>query len=354
MASVSSHNETLFSRRIFAVLSLILMGSLFSGIYFEQSALFLLPFAVLMVLVALIDFTKLYFLLIFVIPITIEFYLPNGLGIDLPAEILLMGLTVLSPFIFLINWKKEDLKLFQNPIIIALIFHLLWILISGFLGKDIVIGLKFFIAKIWYVIPFLFLSFYVFRSKQNYKLFFWVLAIPLSLSIIYVLVKHSTYGFSFSDVNSAVSPIYRNHVNYGLLMAIFLPFCWAFYGWYEKNSLERLIIMGMIVLILIGIYFTYTRAAQLAVIIGIASYFVVKFRFVIISLISAAIVVLLLGIFLINNDKYLDYAPQYEKTITHESFDNLLEATVKMEDISTMERLYRWVAAGHSIAVSFR
>jgi len=50
---------------------------------------------------------------------------------------------------------------------------------------------------------------------------------------------------------------------------------------------------------------------------------------------------------LATNNKYLDYAPDFEKTITHTNFDNLLEATMKMEDISTMERVYRWVAGSH-------
>jgi len=47
---------------------------------------------------------------------------------------------------------------------------------------------------------------------------------------------------------------------------------------------------------------------------------------------------------LVQKNKYLDFAPEYKKTITHLNFDNLIEATYKLEDISTMERVYRWVA----------
>lgn len=48
-------------------------------------------------------------------------------------------------------------------------------------------------------------------------------------------------------------------------------------------------------------------------------------------------------------DNWLLFAPEFEKTITHQRFDRLLEATTKLEDISTMERVYRWVAASYMI-----
>ena len=51
---------------------------------------------------------------------------------------------------------------------------------------------------------------------------------------------------------------------------------------------------------------------------------------------------LMMGIaYLMYNNNYLRFNPQYEKTISHQRFDKLLTATYKMEDISTMERLYR-------------
>ncbi len=342
--------EKLFHpKKLFILLASVFLASLFSALYFDAFYLVLLPFALAIGVISLLDITKLYYLLILVMPITIEIYLPNGLGIDLPGEIILIALTALSPFLFLLKFKKKHLSYLVNPVCISLGFHISWILIAALLGKDITVGMKFFLAKLWYVIPFFFISIYVFKSKKNYKYFFWTLLIPLALTIVYVLVRHAMLGFSFSEVNSAVSPIYRNHVNYGLIMVGFLPYVWAFYFWYQRNSLERLFIAGMGLMILVAIYFTYTRAAQLAVLLGVACYFVIRFRLVLIALLSASVVALLLGVFFVSNGKYLEFAPQYEKAITHENYDNLIEATVKLEDISTMERVNRWVAGGHMV-----
>lgn len=342
--------QSLFKpENLFFGLAIVFLVSIFLGLYFDAYYLALLPFGVAIALLSLVDISKLYFLLILVIPITIEIYLPNGLGIDLPGEIILIALTGLSPFIFLLNFNKKSLDYLTHPITIALLFHIGWIAIAAIFAEDITIGIKFFLAKLWYVVPFFFISLLVFKTKKEYRYFFWTLMIPLALTIVYVLTKHAMLNFSFSEVNSAVSPIYRNHVNYGLLMVGFIPYVWAFTHWYEKGSLEKLLLYGLLGMMLVAIYFTYTRAAQMAVIIGIGCYFVIRFRLVLISLIGGILVVLFLAFYFVSNGKYLEFAPQYEKTITHENYDNLIEATVKLEDISTMERVNRWIAGGHMI-----
>src|SRR5690606_22854882 len=44
-------------------------------------------------------------------------------------------------------------------------------------------------------------------------------------------------------------------------------------------------------------------------------------------------------------NRYLELTPNYERTITHNSFEAWLNATYDFQDISTMKRLYRWGAA---------
>lgn len=342
--------ENLFSeRRLYLFFSFVLLICIFAGLWLDAYYLVLFPFALAIGFLGLIDISKLYFLLVFLLPITIEIYLPNGLGIDLPGEPILIALTALSPFLLILKWNRKFILVFTHPITLLLFFHIFWILIAAILSKDIFISIKFFLAKLWYVIPFYFLTIYILRDKINYKIFFWSLLIPLTLSILYVMVRHAATGFSFSEINSSVSPIYRNHVNYGLLMVVFLPYVWAFSQWYKEGSLLRILLYGIGGLMLIAIYFTYTRAAQLSVFLGIGIYVVIKYRWAIHAFLMSIVVALFLVIFLISGDRYLEFAPQYEKAITHENFDNLLEATVKMEDISTVERVNRWIAGYHMV-----
>lgn len=75
------------------------------------------------------------------------------------------------------------------------------------------------------------------------------------------------------------------------------------------------------------------------------SYLLIRWKLIPATIMAGLLTVSLGIIFLVHQNKYLDYAPDYEKTITHTAFSNLLEATYKLEDISTMERFHRWVAA---------
>ncbi|MFI5171861.1 MAG: O-antigen ligase family protein, partial [Chitinophagales bacterium] len=54
-------------------------------------------------------------------------------------------------------------------------------------------------------------------------------------------------------------------------------------------------------------------------------------------------------IYMVHDNKYLDYAPEYTKTIYHTHFSEHMESTITLEDVSSAERIYRWVAALHMI-----
>jgi O-antigen ligase len=103
---------------------------------------------------------------------------------------------------------------------------------------------------------------------------------------------------------------------------------------------------------LLAVQFSYTRAAYVSVVAAFGGIYIVRYRLIKWVLAVGFAVILLLISDLIRNDKYLDHAPEYRKTITHHRFENLLEATAKGEDISTMERVYRWVAGYHMARTS--
>ena len=81
-----------------------------------------------------------------------------------------------------------------------------------------------------------------------------------------------------------------------------------------------------------------------ALVIAGGAYFIIRWRLTRYVLILTTIVVTIMVGLLAYNNRYLELAPNYERTVTHRNFENLLEATYQGEDISTMERVYRWVA----------
>jgi O-antigen ligase len=118
---------------------------------------------------------------------------------------------------------------------------------------------------------------------------------------------------------------------------------------YENRPRLQWFLAFAFIVFLIAIYFTYTRAAQGAVLIAIGVYFLVRFKLIKYVLILAAILAIYVVQSVFRSDEYIYLAPEFEKTVSHEEFDNLIEATLKMEDISTMERFHRWVAGYHMV-----
>lgn len=336
-------------RILFISFILISLLALFFGIAFDFYIAFGFPFAILLGFIAITDFQKLFYLLLAILPFSIEVYLPGGLGIDLPAEpmmIFLTGITIL----YLFGARKiEGLQSIRNPITILILLHLSWILITALHAEDMQIGLKFFAAKIWFIVPFFVLPVILGNKSGFYENFFWIMLSVLLGCMVYVNFRHALTGFSFAEINSCVSPIFRNHVNYASVMVIFLPFVWAMYNKYAVGSFKRYFLGFVFLFFLVSIYLTYTRAAQGAVLIAAGAYFIVRFRLIRYSLMLAAIGAVFVVYSLLHNNQYIYMAPDFEKTVSHEKFDNLIEATIQMEDISTMERFHRWVAGYNMI-----
>ena len=327
-------------------LILALIQSLFIvlGLAIEQPLIMVIPTVFAGGIFILSRITWIYFLFALVIPFSVEVELPGGLGTDLPSEPVMWILSGIGLLVLLSQpLIVRDLR-WKHPISLIIMAHVMWIGLTAILSTDVVISTKFFLAKIWYVIPFYFLFIFIHRDYRSIANFIKVLVFALVIAIIIVMIRHSGYGFSFKSINEAVHPIFRNHVNYACMLVALIPYVWA------MLRIERTWIWGFVLaLCVLAIYLSFTRAAMVALVIGIGGYLIIRWK-----LTKPAILVTLIALCisipnLLHNNKYLDYAPEYEKAIAHYKFDNLIEATYKFEDISTMERLYRWVAGKEMI-----
>lgn len=305
------------------------------------------PLVLLAGYITIVDFRFIYWLLIATIPLSTEIYLPNGLGTDLPTEPLIVGLMLVFGLYVLRNLRSLSADFIKHPLTLLVLLHLSWIFITTLTSDLFVVSFKFFLAKLWYISTFFFLTAYIIRSEYDFKRFFWIFFWPFIFVAFFIFIRHALAGFTFMDIHSIMHPFQRNHVNYAAALSLFFPFILMIRHWYPKGNWRRKVLSFSAFFILIAIYFTFTRAAYVALIIALGAYFIIQWKLVRYVL-GLASIVAVIGIWnVVDNSKYLDFAPNFENTISHENFDNLIEATYKMEDISTMERVYRWVAAGH-------
>ncbi len=305
-----------------------------------------IPIGILFVLFVINSPKQLFYFFFALLPFSIEIQI-GSFGTDLPSEpimIILMGICLL---LMLTKNSTISKAAFMHPISLVLLGHIAWIAFTGIFSSDQVVSFKYLLAKLWYVIPFFILPQFLFKKEVDFRKVFYVLSFSMFVAMAYTLVRHAAEGFTFASSNTVMRPIFRNHVNYAIMLLAFLPYFW--YLIRTTTSKSKLPLLGLLVFLLIAIYFSYTRAAQFSVLLAIAFYWVVKWRLVKVAVGLSFIGLMGIAAFMSIDNKYLDYAPNYERAIAHTKFDNILDATAKMEDISTVERFYRWVAGGYMV-----
>ncbi len=345
MKTLTTKIPAIETKLFYAYGLLVVLATLFSFV-FQMKVLLVIPVIFPMIYLAISDFRKIYFALLFLIPLSFEFQVTESLGTDLPTEPLMIGLMLSLVFYYIKNTKKLDFSFFKNPIMLLLVMHLFWIFLTSTTSLIPSFSFKFLLAKIWYVFAFTLATATFIKSKKDLKKLFWVLFIPMSFTVIWALIRHSFSGFHFDAINPAIAPFYRNHVVYANLLSIFLPFIFLVRTWYAPATAKRRLLNIGIIIFLAGIYFSYTRAAYLAVIAMSGAYFIINYKAIKLVLLASVIGVIGIFSFITHHNYYLKYSPSV-KTVSQHELSDIIDATLKGTDVSSMERIYRWIAAIH-------
>jgi len=337
------------TKLLFSGLAVSMVLGIVLGLVTEELVLFGLPAVFLLTYLAIVDFRKIFYLLLICLPFSTEVELPGGFGTDLPSEPLMLMLTGIFLVYGLYNGKRLNTAFLKHPLTLLLLLHLGWIAITTFQSEQFIFSLKFFLAKIWFVVTFYFLGGYLLKTEKDIRTLFWCVFGATLCTVLIILVRHAAVGFSFHEVNFVLKPFYRNHVSYASLLVLLCPFLWYARHWYPTYSGTWWFLVISTVIFLVATYFTYTRAAYVSLLLAVGAYFIIRFKLMKVAICGALLAGVLSIAYVSTNNNYLEFAPDYNKTITHKNFDNLLEATTRGEDISTMERVYRWVAGFYMV-----
>jgi O-antigen ligase len=294
---------------------------------------------------AAIFYTEYAFLaLAFLTPLSvnIEEY-TDSFGLFIPTEPLLFGLMLLF---LMINLRKRiyDVNIWKNPIIWAVSFYIGWIFITSITSSLPLVSFKFLLARLWFIIPMLFLGSIVFQKEVNIKRFLWLYAIGMMLAIAYTLVVHASYGFGEKESHWVMWPFFKDHTIYGAMVAFNLPILVGLYLSKKHSPLVQAVLISFIVLNLVGLYFSYTRAAWLSVIAALGVLGLIYFR---IKFSLLVYVTLFLGAILFFSwDSIQMELARNKSEHTTEEFGKRLESAANVTtDASNLERLNRWSCA---------
>ncbi|MFN8276577.1 MAG: O-antigen ligase family protein [Chitinophagales bacterium] len=335
-----------WQRWVFGAFGALTAASCALAFYVEKPALAGAPLLLLVMAWGILNYKSLYYFLLIMVPCSIEYYFSDSLATDLPTEPLMIGMMLIGLVMLVYRATEWPKGFFLHPLMIALGFHLFWIVVTAINSENVLHSVKILLAKTWYIMAFTVMTALVVQSAQDIRRMFWCIFIPLIVLTLITVMRHGLiYQFGFAEVNKCVTPYFRNHVNYAAILSVFFPFVLLARSWYEKGTWMHFWLSCAIVFLIAAIYLSYTRTAMLAVLAMIPFYFVVRWKLMRYAMLGALVLLSVVIIRTVHNNHYMKYAPDFEATVYHDDFGSHVGSTFEGKDVSSMERVYRWVAA---------
>jgi len=335
--------NTWFSAAAFLLLFVSVILFAYTGNYFILVA----PFAFLYAVLLGINWKMAWWIFLFTIPASVQInFAGDTMAITLPDEPMMWIFLLLFMLIYARNPQTIPKWWWKDPLVMVIVFQFIWTIVAVIFSKVLFYSFKFLIAKSWLLVCFFVLPIWIFREKKDYVKGFFLLLVPMLITIMVILVHHYFLNFKFDKVQKAMSGLYYNHVDYSTVISMFFPLLLVAWPLTKgKGFFVRMALLIVILIFMAGIFFSFARAAVVGVVFAIVIGLAMRAKLVNLIMPSFYAVIVITMCYMIPNNKYLEFRPDYNNTYMHKNFADHIISTFKGKDMSSMERIYRWIAA---------
>lgn len=301
-----------------------------------------LPLAGLVLMLFILKFETGMMCMALLTPFAIDFALFPGMELSMPVEPMMILFSLIFYFRVLVA-KNYDLRILRHPVVILVLASLLWMFITACTSQMPWVSFKYLLSRIWFVTPFFFAAVQIFKDTSKIKQFFWCYAIALITVVLIATLK--TVG-NFSDLQTlhrVMRPFYNDHTAYGCVIALFLPA--AFYFIFSRHSkgFSRILFLLLFVLLVVGLLFSYSRAAWVSVLGAVFVYFLIRMGM------KIKWMVLLFGLgvslFFVYQSDVLYKLGKNRQDSSYDLAGQVKSISNISTDASNLERLNRWASA---------
>lgn len=325
----------------------VLAGTVAAFAYTGKWYFLAAPFAFLYLVLMAVNWKTAFWILLFTIPFSIQInFAGDTMSITLPDQPIMWLFLGVFALVLARNPKAIPEWFWRDNLTLIIVLQFVWTIVAVIFSKMVFFSTKFLLAKTWLLVSFYIIPIWIFREKKDFVKAFMLLLIPMLGTILVILVHHAMLGFKFNMVQKSMSGLYYNHVDYSTVISMFFPLLLVAWPLTKgRNIFVRWSLFGIILIFLVAIFFAYARAAELGLVFAIVIAVAIRLRLVnwIMPAFYALLVVLVC--YMVPNNKYLDYRPDYNKTYMHTTFADHIISTFRGKDMSSMERVYRWIAA---------
>lgn len=314
------------------------------GLYTDNTYIPLIPYALIVMFVAVFYTEYTFFVIVACTPlsINIEEY-TDSLGMFIPTEPLLFG-TMILLVLQSMKYSVFPSYLRNSAIIWTVVFYLIWVAITSVTSEYPMVSVKFLVARLWFIIPILFYGSSVFAERKKINWFLWLFLSAMTIAITYTLLVHASYRFGEKESHWVMWPFFKDHTIYGAAVALTVPLVFALYFSKKHSPLLQFFLIGFLVISLLGLYFSYTRAAWLSVFLGVVVWLLIRYK---VKFSWLATIAVIAGIYIaVQWDAIQQDLARNKYEHTTENFgERLQSATNVTSDASNLERINRWYCA---------
>lgn len=328
---------------VYLLVALFLAANFYLVLEKDVYWLFLLPVVLIMLYYYLTSLDTIILLITFMTPLAVNIRdMDMGLGVSLPTEPLMFGVLLL--FVAnLIFENRYDRRIATHPISYIIYAQLLWMLFTAFTSEMPIVSFKYLLSRLWFVVPFYFMAAMIFKKKANIRKFLWLYLLGLTIVVIYTVTLHSQYGFDEDVGHWIMWPFYNDHTAYGAALAMYIPIALGMVVYPNKSKRWRFISSVVLLILLVGVVFSYGRAAWISLVMALGVLIIVflriKFYVILITL------GILLGLFFSFQQQIIDKLEKNKQDSSANFVEHIQSITNISSDASNLERINRWQAA---------
>ncbi|MCB0687761.1 MAG: O-antigen ligase family protein, partial [Saprospiraceae bacterium] len=310
----------------------------------QQWEIVMIPIIIAIGLFAFFKPKYLFFAIVFMTPFSINLEeLGRGdIAFYLPTEPLLFGFMLLI-ILAQLCCQIIPRSVIRHPVSIAFFIYLGWLFITSLTSVQPIVSLKYLVSRAWYIIPIYFAGATIFLQQKNIKRFLLLYLVPFLAIVIYTTFRHASYGFEEDAAHWVMEPFYRDHTQYGAVVAFFIPIVFGFITRTHQTIEARMLGILALMLLFVTMIYTYSRAALLSVLVAFIFWLIVKSRATLSLIFGIGLIMAILVLF-----SFDDLLMQLQKNRI-DSSENLVENVESITNISTdasnLERLNRWNSA---------
>ena len=355
----------------------------------------LLPLGLLVVWLFVVRFETGLLLMALLTPFALNVALLPGMELSMPVEPMMILFSLMFFFRVLVLRSRAytgvrpynstlHSPLLRHPVTLLLLASLAWMAITSCTSRMPWVSFKYLLARIWFVVPFFFAATQIFRDRTRIRQFYWAYAIGLGVIIIIATTKTLGNFSNLQTLHRVMRPFYNDHTAYGCAIALMLPVVVYFVirgseGGVKKrserevkgtipsvdNNAEKIsdknicpphspftppslhfhsfIGLLLLALLLIGLFFSYCRAAWISVLAAAGVYVLIRMGM------KVKWMVLLFGLgvgmFFAYQSDVLYKLGKNKQDSSYDLAGQVKSISNISTDASNLERLNRWASA---------